>query len=84
MKIVDNYWYAYDFDTKEYYNTNIRANGKSFKIAKVYTSIAEMQADYNTADVEVGEFVWINTNNAEDLDDSKLFLKTNTNWEFIR
>lgn len=83
MKIVDGYWYAYNFDTKEYYNTNIRANGKSFKIAKVYLSVSEMMNDYNTTDVEVGEFVWINTGNVEDPDDSKLYLKTNTEWQLV-
>ena len=83
MKIVDGYWYAYNFDTKEYYNTNIRANGKSFKIAKVYSSVSEMINDYNTTDVEVGEFVWINTGNVEDPDDSKLYLKTNTEWQLV-
>lgn len=83
MKIVDGYWYAYNFDTKEYYNTNIRANGKSFKIAKIYSSVSEMMNDYNTTDVEVGEFVWINTGNVEDPDDSKLYLKTNTEWQLV-
>lgn len=83
MKIVDGYWYAYNFDTKEYYNTNIRANGKSFKIAKIYSSVSEMMNDYNTTDVEVGEFVWINTGNIEDPDDSKLYLKTNTEWQLV-
>ena len=83
MKIVDGYWYAYNFDTKEYYNTNIRANGKSFKIAKVYSSVSEMINDYNTTDVEVGEFVWINTGNVEDPDDSKLYLKTDTEWQLV-
>lgn len=83
MKIVDGYWYAYNFDTKEYYNTNIRANGKSFKIAKVYSSVSEMMNDYNTTDVEIGEFVWINTGNVEDPDDSKLYLKTNTEWQLV-
>ena len=83
MKIVDGYWYAYNFDTKEYYNTNIRANGKSFKIAKVYSSVSEMINDYDTTDVEVGEFVWINTGNVEDPDDSKLYLKTNTEWQLV-
>lgn len=83
MKIVDGYWYAYNFDTKEYYNTNIRANGKSFKIAKVYSSVSEMVNDYNTADVEVGEFVWINTGNVNNPDDSKLYLKTDTEWQLV-
>lgn len=83
MKIIDDFWYAYDFENDSYYNTNIRATGKSFKIVKVYTSVAEMLNDYNTTDVEVGEFVWINTGNVEDPDDSKLYLKTDTEWQLV-
>ena len=83
MKIIDDFWYAYDFENDSYYNTNIRATGKSFKIMKVYTSVAEMINDYNTTDVEVGEFVWINTGNVEDPDDSKLYLKTDTEWQLV-
>lgn len=83
MKIVDDFWYAYDFENEGYYNTNIRATGKSFKIMKTYTSVAEMISDYDTGDVEVGEFVWINTGNVEDPDDSKLYLKTDTEWQLV-
>lgn len=83
MKIVDDFWYAYDFENDGYYNTNIRATGKSFKIMKTYTSVAEMISDYDTGDVEVGEFVWINTGNVEDSDDSKLYLKTDTEWQLV-
>ena len=83
MKIIDDFWYAYDFENNSYYNTNIRATGKSFKIMKVYTSVAEMLNDYTTTDVEVGEFVWINTGDVEDPDDSKLYLKTDTEWQLV-
>ena len=50
MKIVDDFWYAYDFENEGYYNTNIRATGKSFKIMKTYTSVAEMIRDYKLYD----------------------------------
>ena len=83
MKIIDDFWYAYDFENEGYYNTNIRATGKSFKIMKVYDSVVSMLNDYNTRDVEVGEFVWINTGNVEDPDDSKLYLKTDTEWQLV-
>ena len=83
MKIVDDFWYAYDFENDGYYNTNIRATGKSFKIMKTYTSVTNMINDFNTKDVEVGEFVWINTGNVEDPDDSKLYLKTDTEWQLV-
>ena len=83
MKIIDDFWYAYDFENEGYYNTNIRATGKSFKIMKVYDSVASMLNDYNTGDVEVGEFVWINTGHVEDPDDTKLYLKTDTEWQLV-
>lgn len=83
MKIVDDYWYSYNLETGEYENTGIRATGKSFKIMKTYTSVAEMEEDYDTEDVEVGEFVWINTGDVEDEEDSQLYLKTEDGWSLV-
>lgn len=83
MKIVDDYWYKYNTVTKQYENTNIRATGKSFKIVKIYSSVESMAADYDNPEIEIGEFVWIRTGNVNDPEDSQLYLKGNTTWEFI-
>ena len=42
-----------------------------------------MEADWGTADVKLGEYVLINTNDVEDPDDAKVYLKTQNGWKFI-
>ena len=42
-----------------------------------------MEADLGTADVKLGEYVLINTNDVEDPDDAKVYLKTQNGWKFI-
>lgn len=82
-KIVDNDWWIYDYDTKQYVNTGIAAIGDAFTYKKEYPSIEAMEADWGTADVKLGEYVLINTNNVEDPDDAKVYLKTQEGWKFI-
>ena len=82
-KIVDNDWWIYDYDTKQYVNTGISAIGDAFTYKKEYPSIEAMEADWGTADVKLGEYVLINTNNVEDPDDAKVYLKTQNGWKFI-
>ena len=82
-KIVDNDWWIYDYDTKQYINTGIAAIGDAFTYKKEYPSIEAMEADWGTADVKLGEYVLINTGNVEDPDDAKVYLKTQEGWKFI-
>lgn len=82
-KIVDEVWYMYDETTKEYKSTGIKAIGDPFEIKKTYRSIAEMEADYDNPMIGVGQFVWINTLDVEDPDDSKLFLKGTERWILV-
>lgn len=82
-KIVDNDWWIYNYDTKQYVNTGISAIGDAFTYKKEYPSIEAMEADWGTADVKLGEYVLINTNNVEDPDDAKVYLKTQSGWKFI-
>lgn len=82
-KIVDNDWWIYDYDTKQYVNTGIAAIGDAFTYKKEYPSVAAMEADWGTADVKLGEYVLINTGNVEDPDDAKVYLKTQSGWKFI-
>lgn len=53
--------------------------GNGFSIKKVYTSIAEMNADFSNNDVEVNDFVLINST---DEDNGKLFVKTDSAYVF--
>lgn len=82
-KIVDNDWWIYDYDIKQYVNSGIAAIGDAFTYKKEYPSVAAMEADWGTADVKLGEYVLINTNNVEDPDDAKVYLKTQEGWKFI-
>lgn len=82
-KIVDGDWWIYDYDTKQYINTGIAAIGDAFTYKKEYPSVAAMEADWGTADVKLGEYVLINTNDVEDPDDAKVYLKTQEGWKFI-
>lgn len=82
-KIVDNDWWIYDYDTKQYINTGIAAIGDAFTYKKEYPSVEAMEADWGTADVKLGEYVLINTNDVEDPDDAKVYLKTQNGWKFI-
>lgn len=82
-KIVDNDWWIYNYETKQYVNTGIAAIGDAFTYKKEYPSIEAMEADWGTADVKLGEYVLINTGNVEDPDDAKVYLKTQEGWKFI-
>lgn len=82
-KIVDNDWWIYNYETKQYVNTGIAAIGDAFTYKKEYPSVAAMEADWGTADVKLGEYVLINTNDVEDPDDAKVYLKTQEGWKFI-
>lgn len=82
-KIVDNDWWIYNYDTKQYVNTGISAIGDAFTYKKEYPSIEAMEADWGTADVKLGEYVIINANDVEDPDDAKVYLKTQSGWKFI-
>ena len=82
-KIVDNDWWIYNYDTKQYVNTGVSAIGDAFTYKKEYPSIEAMEADWGTADVKLGEYVIINANDVEDPDDAKVYLKTQNGWKFI-
>lgn len=57
--------------------------GDAFAIQKVYSSIAEMNADYSGTDVAIGQFVIIDTGSVEDPDTGKLYVKGLQAYEFI-
>lgn len=82
-KIVDNDWWIYNYETKQYVNTGIAAIGDAFTYKKEYPSVEAMEADWGTANVKLGEYVLINTNDVEDPDDAKVYLKTQEGWKFI-
>lgn len=54
--------------------------GKAFYIAKTYSSVVEMQADFNNNTVKTGEYVIISST---DGDNGKIFEKKESSFEFI-
>lgn len=57
--------------------------GRPFSISKIYSSVSDMEADFKSTSVKVGEFVIINTNDTTEEDNAKLYVKGDTNWIFI-
>lgn len=82
-KIVNGYWWFYNIDTGRYENTGIKAIGDSFVIKRTYSSVQEMEDNFNSPDVLVGEFVVINTEDIEDPENSRLYMKAEESWKFI-
>ena len=56
------------------------AQGEPFKIKKTYSSIEEMQADFDN--MKVGDYAMI-ANSVEIEDNAKLYYRTETEWVFI-
>lgn len=82
-KIVDGNWYIYDYAKDTYQDSGINAVGDAFTIVKTYSSVQAMQDDYNNPEVKKGQFVMIDTGDVENEEDSRLYLKGNTEWKFI-
>ena len=57
--------------------------GDPFKIIKVYESIDNMNSDYNNPDISIGSFVIIETGDVNNSDNSKLFVKTDSEYSFV-
>ncbi|QWM89306.1 tail fiber protein [uncultured phage cr149_1] len=82
-KIVDGNWYIYDYVNDTYQDSGINAVGDAFTIVKTYPSIKAMEDDYNNPEVKTGQFVMIDTGDVENEEDSRLYLKGDTEWKFI-
>ena len=82
-KIVDGNWYIYDYVNDTYQDSGINAVGDAFTIVKTYPSIQAMEDAYNNPEVKTGQFVMIDTGDVENEEDSRLYLKGDTEWKFI-
>lgn len=80
--IGENY-YVYEWDpvTKAYNKTNIFVRGKGFSISKIYESIDSMEADKDN--IGEGEFVLIDTDDVDNPDNAKLYVKGATDFQFL-
>lgn len=57
--------------------------GDPFSIAKVYSSVDEMNSDFNNSEIKEGAFVLINTGNVDDEDNAKLYVKGETSYSYV-
>ena len=57
--------------------------GNPFSIKKIFRSVQEMESGLNTSGVESGEFVLIDSRNVGDLDNGKIYCKSELGWNFI-
>ena len=57
--------------------------GEAFKIAKTFTSIAEMNKGFATDGVKTGQFVVIDTGNVQDEDNAKMYMKGAESYTYI-
>lgn len=57
--------------------------GEPFSVAKIYSSVDEMNTGYGTDGVKIGQFVVINTGNVEDPDNATLWVKGESQYDFI-
>ncbi len=72
---TDHYVYKWNKTTKAYDKTDIYTKGDAFSIKKVYASVAALQSDVNNTDIAEGDFVLVNTNDVENPDNAKLYVK---------
>lgn len=72
---ADNYVYKWNADTRSYDKMDIFVKGDAFTIRKTYPSIEAMNADVNNPDIIEGSFVLINTENVENPDNARLYVK---------
>lgn len=57
--------------------------GTGFSISKTYSSVAAMNAGYATDGVPIGGFVLINTDDVDDPDNAKLYVKGETQYDYL-
>lgn len=62
---------------------NLTGPAGTFRISKVYSSVAAMNEGYATDGVPVGGLVVIDTGNVEDEDNAKLYVKGDTAYEYL-
>lgn len=72
--LVSSHW-------KDYWQLLVGA--ERFTISKTYSSISEMNANFSTDDVPLYGFVLIETGNANNEDNAKLFVKEETGYEYL-
>lgn len=77
----DYHVYTWDYTTGSYNKTDTVLRPEGFSIYRSYSSIDAMNADL--ANVPEGKFVLINTNDVEQADNAKLYVRGATSFEYL-
>jgi hypothetical protein len=78
---TDNYVYVWNHATQSYDKTYILVKAGGLTIDVQYASVAELQAD--TRQWNDGLFAMVNTDNVEDPEDARLYIRKNGAWQFV-
>lgn len=57
--------------------------GEGFQITKTYSSVEAMNNDFDNPDIKIGDFVLINTDNVEEEDNARLYVKGETQFSYL-
>lgn len=89
LKVQDNELYA-SYDAGDTWNFLAKLpegpegpKGDGFEIKKVYTSVEEMNSNFETDGVPLGGFVLISTDDVNDNDNSKLYVKGEDSYRYL-
>lgn len=77
----DYHVYTWDYVTGAYNKTDTVLRPEGFSIFKTYATIAAMNADLTN--VPEGKFVLINTNDVEQTDNAKLYVRGASSFEYL-
>ena len=77
----DYHVYTWDYVTGAYKKTDTILRPEGFSVYRTYNSIDAMNADL--ANVPEGKFVLINTNDVEQVDNAKLYVRGATSFEYL-
>ena len=77
----DYHVYTWDYVTGAYKKTDTILRPEGFSVYRTYASIAAMNADL--ANVPEGKFVLINTNDVEQPDNAKLYVRGAVSFEYL-
>lgn len=78
---ADYHVYVWDYATEAYKKTDTILRPEGFSVYRTYASIEAMNADL--ANVSEGKFVLINTDDVEQTDNAKLYVRGATAFEYL-
>lgn len=76
----DLFQYIWDSATKQYTKTDVNA-GTILRVDYIYSSVAELEAE--TRSIPDGKIAVVNTENVEDADNGRFYIRFKGNWKFL-